>query len=269
MSSRTPILVASHPRSGTHLVIDTIRRHFPVTRARRLWGKPVDHLYLNVERLTAGNRRFDDRTAHRILGKSARPLMKTHYSADFAETWCESETGPLAKKWREMLSTARVIYVFRDPRHVMVSYHQFLSPIDASVRGMTLGEFIRSEHWTGSCSKLEWWARHVRGWLHKPGILPLNYDDLLNDASAAIERLAAHLDEVPVLSQPLLPPKVSSILRARVNRLVSLSPSSTAIVADRRRFPARVWDRHATDDDEKYLQTVTDGLFETLPVHRS
>ena len=48
-----PILIASHPRSGTHLTIDFLRRQFSPCSSWKHWGESLDNLYLPLEAITA------------------------------------------------------------------------------------------------------------------------------------------------------------------------------------------------------------------------
>ncbi|KLI63712.1 sulfotransferase domain-containing protein [Aurantiacibacter marinus] len=259
-----PIMVASHPRSGTHLVLDTLRRQFPTARSQRMFGRPLDHLYLNIERLTSEFRPFSDELAGKILSAVPNPLMKTHYLADLSETWVAEETGKLAGKWREAVAGAHVLYVHRDPREVMVSYKQFLSPDHADVADITLGAFLRRPHWNGRDTMLEWWVRHVESWLAVPGIMPFGFRELTSDPHATLAAIGAHIGRTPDMREPFLPKKPSSINRQRLNRLLSLAPSSTAIIADAKRFPAPNWHVASTDDDVSYLQQIAGPLMERL-----
>ena len=44
-----PILIASHPRSGTHLTIDLLRKQFQECQSYKRLGEPFDRLYLALE----------------------------------------------------------------------------------------------------------------------------------------------------------------------------------------------------------------------------
>ncbi len=262
--SNTPILVASHPRSGTHLVLDVLRRQFSTARSRRMFGKPLDHLYLNIERLTSDFRPFSDGLADKILTATPNPLMKTHYLPDFSETWIAEETGELADRWRETVAAAHILYVHRDPREVMVSYKQFLSPQHSDVAEMTLGAFLRRPHWNGTDTMLQWWVRHVESWLAQPGIMVFGYRDLISEPRAMLEKISTYIGRKPDLRQPYLPKKVSSINRSRLGRLLSLAPASTAIIADTKSFPAQNWEAASTADDAIYLARIAGPLMERL-----
>src|SRR4051794_28399866 len=47
-----PIVVVSHPRSGTHLMMDALRLNFRECRAWKRPGEPLERLYLNLDSLT-------------------------------------------------------------------------------------------------------------------------------------------------------------------------------------------------------------------------
>jgi hypothetical protein len=141
-----PILVASHPRSGTHLVIDLLRRQFRSLENWRMWGLPLDYLYLNLERLGSEKRRFPENRARRIVNRPRRALMKTHFDADFVTGWAEDESVPPPQPWLDFIAQARVFYVLRHPLDVMASYHQFLSGIDENLAELDFLSFLRSSH---------------------------------------------------------------------------------------------------------------------------
>lgn len=235
------VLVASHPRSGTHLVLDTIRRQFLSTAGWRLPGLPLDHLYLNLERLGADTRRFSPKLARRILGRASTPLLKTHFLADFSESWSAAESVKPPEEFLNIVDTARVVYVVRHPMAVMSSYFQFLSSLHAEVRRMSLDDFLVSQHWSGTVDRLGWWCSHVEGWQAQKNTLIVRYEDLISAPYETVDRIAAHIGETPRLREPILPEKVTSVLQTRIHRLTRLSPPSTAIIADRLRYPLVDW----------------------------
>ncbi|WP_417210222.1 sulfotransferase domain-containing protein [Antarctobacter sp.] len=236
-----PVLVASHPRSGTHLAMDFLRRQFPSLANWRYWGLPLDHLYLNLERLGAQDRRFSEDLARRIVNRPRRALLKTHFQADFGSSWQPEESAPPNGPWRDLADHAQTIYIVRHPMNVMTSYHQFLSGIDPSRYATGFMQFLESDHWDASTDRLGWWERHVVDWTARPGTLVIRYEDVVKRPEATMRNLAEVLGERPANRMPPMPPKVSSITRTRFSRLLNLSPQSTAIVAERSRFPALDW----------------------------
>lgn len=259
--SLRPILVASHPRSGTHVMIDFIRKAFPSTASWRLWGLPLSHLYLNIESLTSRRHPASDRWARRIIRRPDRPLMKTHFLPDFSESWIEEESGPLAREWRELAEAAHKVYVTRDPRAVMRSYKLFMSQFAPEYADMSLVDFCRSPHWTGRMDRMEWWERHVSGWLAEDGVIHVRYERLLAEPAAVAARLSAALGEEPRLSPSPLPKRVGSVWQSRLSRFASLAPESTAVLPKITEMP----DPLAPDPEEaRFFDERVNGLLERL-----
>ena len=132
-----PIVVASFPRSGTHLMIDLLRRQFDAG-GWKLPGEGNDATYLSLERLLPTDRRHMNQVkAIRRLRRSCRPILKTHAMAGLA-AW----QGDLAP-WREWLrERADFVYCYRDGRDVMCSMHLWRKGFDSSAR-VSLSNFIR------------------------------------------------------------------------------------------------------------------------------
>ncbi|MEO1292572.1 MAG: sulfotransferase domain-containing protein [Pseudomonadota bacterium] len=268
LNASAPVLIASHPRSGTHLLIDTLRRQFALVDCRKPWGVASDHLYVNVERTTSPRRPFDQPTVERILSRSTRALVKTHYTADFGETWSRDETAPLPEFARALVTRCLKIYVHRDPRDVMVSYLQMLASIDDAYRGLSLRAFMESPHWSGETSRLGWWCAHTEQWLARDDVTAIGFADLTRRTRETIETLGTHLGEPPLWAEPLLPPKVETVQGARWHRLFFRSPASTAIVADAERFPAEDWRTALTADDHSWLEAQAGSLMDRLGYKR-
>ncbi|MGR3494744.1 sulfotransferase domain-containing protein [Citreimonas sp.] len=240
-NAEKPVLIASHPRSGTHLVIDLLRRQFSGTRNWRWWGLPLDHLYLNLERLESRNRHFPEALARRIVNRPRRAILKTHFQADFAASWVEEESCAPARPWLDLVDGGQTFYIVRHPLDVMASYHQFMAGFDADVARLSFADFLTSPHWSGETDRLGWWRAHVEGWEARPGVKVLRYEDVVKRTDATLSRIEETLGEKRTGRTPLLPPKITSITRTRLDRLTRLSPDSTGIVADREAFPAARW----------------------------
>lgn len=209
--SLRPVVVASHPRSGTHLVLDFLRRQFGSFYSWRLWGVPLDHLYLNIERLGAERRRFSDPLARRIVKRPRRALLKTHFLSDFTSSWSREESSPPCMHWRDFIDQAHFIYIVRHPLDVMASCHQFLSGIDPAAAGASLPAFLKSPHWDGSADRVEWWQRHVESWANRDHVTVVKYEDFLKNPRQVIRLFSDVFREVALWRTPELPPKVTSV----------------------------------------------------------
>lgn len=127
-----PVYVASHRRSGTHLTLDSLVNNFSI--------------------FAEGFTNFD------IEGNLASAkLYKTHAHADHGID--------------AFLSPARVIYVLRDGRDVMVSLYYYTQSHDSKTRDMSFSDFLHSQNpydtdsYDGSMNRVEYWNYHVNSWL--------------------------------------------------------------------------------------------------------
>lgn len=254
-----PILIASHPRSGTHLTIDFIRKTFPSTASWRFWGLPLNRLYLNIETLTYKHRRADYALARRILERPDRPLMKTHFLPDFRETWVEEESGGLSTEWRRIIDQAQVIYVSRDPQAVMRSYKALKSQDAHEYEQMSLVEFCESHHWTGEMDRLDWWMRHVSDWLSRPNVTHVRFEQLLRSPKTVAEQMSRLFDEEPRFFENPLPKDQKSVWQQRWSRLTELAPESTAIIP---KIKTKSQIETADTDTQNFFQERTGALQE-------
>lgn len=224
------ILVASHPRSGTHLLIDFLRHNFRKTSIRKAALAPLDHLYLNIERTTSANRHFDEQRQAAILKAAPNPILKTHYDARFAVSWTEDETGVLPASLLGIVESAAKLYIYRNPAKVMTSYFSLMRETPGFTSAETTLDFALEPHWTGLGSRIEWWAEHVAGWLSAPGVTALSYESIVRGPSETVKRLEAAIGLDANPNQVPLPVNRKSVARGRLSRLLPGRPVSTAIV---------------------------------------
>jgi len=176
-----PVVVASHPRSGTHLTLDLLRKQFPACTSYKLPVQPLDRLYLALEALSAPPRRsISEAKALEILRKAPRPLVKTHSDPQF------SHLNHRFSEWQQWLQTdATIVYVFRDARATLCSYHLFMQSYDPTAR-CSLSEFIRKK--VNGESRVKQWVNHVEQWLCQPNVYPIRFEDIISQTSETINR---------------------------------------------------------------------------------
>lgn len=84
----------------------------------------------------------------------------------------------------------KVVYLVRDPRNVMASFHEFLIKL-GWYRG-SLEQMIEDPRFGAGA-----WAAHVRGWLDRiqptHSFLVLRYEDLLADTAGQLKTIYRHL----------------------------------------------------------------------------
>lgn len=142
-------------------------------------------------------------------------LVRPHEKVDFSNVH-QIIPGPDVVRHRDLLRTprpriikshqyfdpryARVIYIVRDPRDVVLSeYHAQRKskrvddhyPIEKFARRFLVGE----------TSDYASWGEHVASWLStrygQPGFLLLRYEDMLQDTARELSRIASFLDLNP------------------------------------------------------------------------
>jgi hypothetical protein len=254
--ARRPVVVASHPRSGTHLLIDFLRRQFPACAS---WKRPLerlDRLYLNLDFLLWEPPPLSADRAVAILRRTpGRPIVKTHAFADYRTTGF-GVTRPFPAAVADALRrNATTLYVYRDGRCAISSYRTFLTP------DMSMGEFLRQPEPGTGLSRPAARAKHVRGWLEQPGVVPVRMEDLTRrpgDVLAALERA---LGMPAAWREPLLPPPLRSVWHSRRARLTARVPPSTAIVVP---GPRPDWRREFSAADRAFFQAESAGMLQRL-----
>lgn len=196
------ILVISHPRSGTHLTMDTISNNFA----------DYDRPFLNLDRLT--QRAGDPLTLEAVRAQldDAPHVVKSHMHSDVAAFF---DHEPAHVEYVEaLLAESRVVCVYRDGRDVMTSLYGFVRGFRAELREISFSEFIRMDNdiadgtYAGALSRVDYWKHHVRGWIDHPGVLRLSFEELRRDDSATLRRVAGFLGRE-------LPTRMTSVIRTR------------------------------------------------------
>ncbi len=246
-SNCRPVVVGSHPRSGTHLLIDALRRQFEECQTWKWPGERLDRLYCNVDEMGGGGL-LDAETARRILGRADRPVVKTHAWPGYQDTFLGSQPEGLASDWVEWLDRqGTIFYIYRDGRDVLCSYQLFRQKFDPDAEG-PLGAFIRQEE--EGTNRVRRWVKHVRSWLSVPNVHAVQFERLLDQPETVIQDLADELELDPTWREPLLPRPFQSIWESRWARLVLMQPESTAIINGTR----QQWQDVFSADDRQFFQ---------------
>jgi len=218
LSGIDPIMIASHRRSGTHLMLDLIRRHFPSSRVRLKPFESTHNLYVNVDRLKHDHHAPLSRDA--FIGQIRRcPAMcvKSHAPPGFPEL----DDRDIV----ESLVNGRVVHVVRDGRSVLSSWRHYESErVDAAREGM--GVFLRSPAF-GFPDRPTSWVEHTRAWMAVPGVLRLSFEDVVRDTRAVLERIGSYLGQPPTRKEPLLPPRLGGRAKRFAARLRGVTESTT------------------------------------------
>ncbi|MFQ5350880.1 MAG: hypothetical protein ACE5EG_10595, partial [Thermoanaerobaculia bacterium] len=253
LSSR-PIVVVTHKRSGTHLTLDLLRRHFRECDAWKWWGENESRLYLSLPSLFDPTElvAISERRAVNVLSRCPRPTVKTHRFLEQLPTAETTGDGRLGRYWVDWLhARGRQLYVYRDGRDVLCSL-QLLEAKRDRCRWLPISEFIRQRTADG-VPRAQAWARHVERGLAQPAIVPLRFEDLKESTRPCLDRLARQLELTAEYKEPLLPSKLRISLRSRLARRLARRPQSTAILGRPRGLELVRWRQAFSREDREFF----------------
>lgn len=203
-----PLVVASHPRSGTHLCIDALRLNCPAFRSSKAWFERADRLYLGLDDV-ARSGEVRHALIRKVMTGRLRPLVKTHALPGLLETGLHRAPRRLDAQLADWLNRrADFIYMYRDGRDALCSLWQFMKGIN----------------------RVDAWARHVRLWLGWDAVQCLAMEQLLQGPNQSLGKLAQSLGARLNDRRMVLAPRCGAGLLGRVVRRIISEPLSTAIV---------------------------------------
>lgn len=252
-----PVVVASHPRSGTHLTLDLLRKQFPACASYKLPAQPLDRLYLALEALSARPKQsISEAKALKILRKAQRPLVKTH--ADPAL----SHLSDRFNDWQQWLKDdATVLYIFRDGRATMCSFHLFMQSYEPSTR-CALSDFLRQE--IGGESRVKRWANHIEQWLAQPNVHPVRFEDIIYKTSETLETISEILNLDLKGEEPLLPQSIYGLWHGRWVRASQMRTESTAIIGYYKGQKSAKWKQAFSADDHAFFESEAGDVLQRL-----
>ena len=252
-----PIIVASHPRSGTHLTIDLLRKQFPACTSYKLPMQPLDRLYLGLEALSAPPAKsISEAQALKILKKSQRPIIKTHASASL------SHLSKNKQHWQQWLAQeATMLYIVRDGRSVLCSLHLFMQSYDPTTR-CSLSDFLRQT--VNGKSRVKRWAHHVEQWSAYPNVHLIKFEDIFKQPRATVAKLSRILELEANYTEPFLPRPISSLWHGRWIRLTATKPESTAIIGYYKGQKPAKWKAAFNQADHDFFNAEAGNLIRRL-----
>lgn len=280
------LLVATHPRSGTHLCINSL-----CLNVRNVTFGLVRGQYPTLERLLLDH---DDAYA-REFEAHIRPLngftriVKTHLRPSEIRMAIESP-GFLNERdralARSIMERSRCLYVYRDGRDVMVSWYHYMvqfggglpSDILPRLQKMGFAEFLRMPNkyyppvrgfQPEDASRPRYWAAHADEWMAQPGVISVAFEALIANFEGAIRELARELGWPDRVIEPVRMPMLGRHARGgllgklwhgahrrgvafyhRVARGVQHYPPSPAFA---RKGESGGWRSSFTEEDKRYF----------------
>jgi hypothetical protein len=209
-----PVLVASHFRSGTHLLMDLIRRQFPPFRPRMKPLESIHASYLSIDRFDRSNHRpLTPDAALDLLAKADRATLKTHALPGFADVRPDAE--PFV---RALVERSDILYAVRDGRDVMCSMHAWMR----SFRSDTPDDFAAFcfDPLPSGSTRAREWNDHAIAWLDTPNVRVVRFERIVRATADVLAELADALDATPAGKAPLLPRPIKSVRAAWTARLI-------------------------------------------------
>lgn len=246
-SDETRVLgICSHPRSGTHLLIDTLRRQCPEFSCWKWPWEPLDTVYLSLtapEPLRAGNN-AESAKMNRILSRSEIALCKTHKMLSDCVRFLQSD---------DKQGSSKVLYILRDGRDVMASYHVFRQRHVEWAR-VSFRDFIRTKR--RGKTPAEIWAEHVLDAICSERCVRIRYEDLVYRASLTLLRLEKELGLGVHWSKPLLPKRQKLNAFSLGLRRFSIHPRNTAVHGRYGKLRPVKWDNELNREDRKVFHEM-------------
>ncbi len=215
-----PVIIFTCGRSGTHMTIDLIRRHFAGFAS---WKYPLEYnsaVYTWLDSLVQPG------ASLRSLGRlrrAARPILMTHFWPKMCEHLARDQ--PVLAQW--IIERGRVIHVVRNPRDAINSAW----PIE-NHRARRIGrQFETREHYVRRVGRR--WATDLEAMRHGSPHIQLRYEDIIRDPAWAIRRIGEWIGAVPLGREPILVRPYRSVTEARLARIFMTRPVSTAAIASR------------------------------------
>jgi len=252
-----PIIVGSHRRSGTHMLIDTIRMNFAPARARRAFGvNPHFWAYLNIDRLNPENKvPITPDGVDATLARATRPVIKSHNFPDMREVRPEHQAYA-----RALVERCSRLYVVRDPRSTMCSYWVYRRGFDPSTAD-NIHDFIRQTERDG-LTRTQAWTEHASAWIDFPGTLTLRFEDIIKQTATALDSIADHTAMQRDQRDRLLPARGAKRWQLWLGRVFGPVESTNIIGGEGERPPK--WQQVLSREDCELIQLHCGPLMRKL-----
>lgn len=191
------VWIASYPRSGNHLTMQTLRRVFRINRFATIHSQ---------ERwMTSLNRGYEiPSELEGLEGDELLAALRDRPEPFFVKSHRRTDAG----------DPAPALYVVRDGRDVHVSLAHWTGERGFVFRGQEMGSDTPYPERLESLVQRHTWSRHVHEWRTRSAPTAiLRFEDLIEDPGGAIKRSC---DELGVqLPEPVGQPMPFSALHAR------------------------------------------------------
>ncbi len=243
MSDYKYIIIASHRRSGTHFLIDSLFNNFV----------DIKNGYVNLDRLlTTHNENLSISQFKKIISNRKKTILKTHTFGDFS-TFTDKIISCFIKE--EILPFAKIIYIHRDGKDVLNSLYYYLQSKGGKYKFFS--EFIHSknkfDNYKTYLNRIEFLREHKNSW-EKRDVFRIEYEYLKNDYNNNLEKIAKYLNLN--LNQKIIKIGIKkyNILQRGIRRIFPSMFISTAVLP--RKGIIDDWKNNFSEKDLKYYNSI-------------
>jgi len=205
--------------------------------------------------------------------KQSQCVFKSHAHGNLAEFFVGTNSS--TEYALKLFADAKIIYVVRDGRDVMVSLYHYMSRYNAEVREKSFAEFVRMVNnadcgtYPGALDRVEYWAYHVGSWISRPGTLVVRYEDFHQQYGNVVNGIASFVGcdrrkrlRNTVRSAPVPFVRFLGLLRLRIPFAMPWSMKSTAVSYRSGRIGD--WRAHFTTKDLEYFTQRAGSIMDEL-----
>jgi hypothetical protein len=233
----TILLVATHPRSGTHFLINSLCLNFA-----KVVFQPLRSQYPTLERLVLDHDAAYSKAWEAYLAPQPGVIkvVKTHMTPEDMASALEPDSGLAGRDrclMKQICESAQRVYVCRDGRDALLSWYHYVKdfggglPNDLPPRlaECSLGEFIRMPNryhiptrrtQAIDTNRVAYWKHHVETGMDEPGSCSLSFESLRSDFDATLNHLAKELKWEDRRLRPFERPALVRPARSAVGRLL-------------------------------------------------
>lgn len=249
------ILVSSHRRSGTHFLIDSLRKNIEDAEFPNHASLPAD---FNLGSLFSKEEKVYT-IFRRLTSVSSPVIIKSHLLPE--ECNIQSPKDKHEELIKEIFSKSKKLYIARNGKDVLISLYKYLKP-DCS-----FSDFIResNDHIVKELrsaqdidsNRVAYWSYHINQWPLEDAVMQIQFSDLMHNFKPTMTEILEFLDyPLPqIIEKPVIPRNlVWHGIQKKLNHfgLAALPESSSVRPNKPKAFPKPGY--FSETDDEYYLK---------------
>tara|TARA_B110000495_G_C23040086_1_gene623242 strand:+ start:3310 stop:4095 length:786 start_codon:yes stop_codon:yes gene_type:complete len=225
------ILISSHRRSGTHLLIDSLRANIEDSIFPNHRELPAD---FNLGTLFSKDEKIFD-TFKLLIKNNSTVIIKSHLLPD--ECNIKNPKDKFETFIKEIYNSSKKLYIYRDGKDTLVSLYRFLKP------SIPFSEFLRqkNDHIVKEIrlekkfdiNRILYWSYHVNQWKLDKSVKNISFSDLNSDFESTLCNVLQflHCPIIEPLHKPQIPKnKLLHGLRKKLNHYgIGSLPESSSV----------------------------------------